>query len=159
MGLFLRGGAIKSALLLSAFSLSLLYAAVYGLTYALTADLVAALVPLEAANFFQKWLPPSLLSIAASLICGIPLFFAGDKRVVLGAFALLALYALLLAGGILLGFSGESRTFLLTPLLFYIGFPALWGNGIIWALYLLFRKKLRHPPAPFQEPPAGPRSP
>jgi hypothetical protein len=44
MGLFLRGD--KSALLLSAFSLSLLYAAaVYGLTYVLTVDQVAAPAP------------------------------------------------------------------------------------------------------------------
>ncbi|MDR1901325.1 MAG: hypothetical protein LBQ88_03445 [Treponema sp.] len=141
MGLFLQGGKIKNPLLLSAFSLSLLYAAVYGLAYVLTADLVAALVPPEG-NFLQKWLPPSIISISASLLCSIPLFFVTDKRIVLGAFALLALYGVLTAGGIILGFQGESRAVLLTLLGLYLGLPAFWGNGVIWTLYTLkYRKK------------------
>jgi hypothetical protein len=141
MGLFMQEGKVKSALLLLAFSLSLLYAGVYGAAYALTADLVSVLVPLETTNFFLKWLPPSLICIAASIPCGVPLFFVQDKRVVLGAFALLACYAVLAAAGIALAFSGEKRTVLLVFTFLYLGFPALWGNGVAWTLYALIRRK------------------
>jgi hypothetical protein len=141
MGLFIQEGRLKSALLLLAFSLSLLYAGVYGAAYALTADLVSVLVPLETANFLQKWLPPSLICIAATVPCGAPLFFVKDKRVVLGAFVLLGCYAVLTAAGITLGFNGEKRTVLLIFTVLYLGFPALWGNGIAWTIYALLRRK------------------
>jgi hypothetical protein len=143
MGLFIQEGRLKSALLLLAFSLSLLYAGVYGAAYALTADLVSIFVPLETANFFLKWLPPSLICMAASILCGVPLFFVKDKRVVLGAFALLGCYAVLTAAGITLGFNGEKRAVLLVFTFLYLGFPALWGNGVAWTIYALIRRK--HP--------------
>jgi hypothetical protein len=141
MGLFIQEGKLKSALLLSAFSLSLLYLGVYGLAYALTADLVSLLVPLEAVNFLQKWLPPALICIAASILCGAPLFFVKDRRVILGAFVLLGFYAVLTATGVILGFDGEKRIVLLVFTFLYLGFPALWGNGIAWTIYALVRRK------------------
>jgi hypothetical protein len=141
MGLFIQEGRLKSALLLSAFSLSLFYVVVYGLAYALTADLVSRLVPLEAANFLQKWLPPSLICIAASILCGIPLFLVNDKRVVLGAFALLGCYAVLTAAGVILGFNGETRTALLVFTFLYLGFPAFWGNSVAWTAYALLSRR------------------
>ncbi|MDR0623297.1 MAG: hypothetical protein LBG10_02600 [Treponema sp.] len=141
MGLFIQEGKLKSALLLLAFSLSLLYIGVYGLAYALTADLVSRLVPLEAANFLQKWLPPSLICIAASILCGAPLLFVKDRRVVLGAFALLGFYAVLTATGVVLAFDGEKRIVLLVFTVLYLGFPALWGNGIAWIINALAGRK------------------
>jgi hypothetical protein len=141
MGLFIQEGKLKSALLLLAFSLSLLYAGVYGLAYVLTADLVSRFVPLEAANFLQKWLPPSLICITASILCGAPLFFVKDRRVILGAFALLGFYAVLTAAGVALGFDGERRTVLLIFTFLYLGFPALWGNGIAWIITALAGRK------------------
>jgi hypothetical protein len=141
MGLFIQEGRLKSALLLSAFSLSLLYVGVYGLAYILTAGLVSALVPLEAVNFLQQWLPPSLICIAASILCGAPLFFVKDKRVVLGAFAFLGVYAVLTAAGVIVGFGGERRTVLLVFTFLYLGFPALWGNAAVWTIYALVSRK------------------
>jgi hypothetical protein len=141
MGLFIQEGRLKSALLLSAFSLSLLYLGVYGAAYALSAELVSRLVPLEAANFLQKWLPPSLICIAASILCGVPLFFVRDKRVVLGAFVLLGFYAALCATGVALAFNGEKRTVLLVFTFLYLGVPAFWGNVLVWFSYALLSRR------------------
>jgi hypothetical protein len=143
MSLFIRDGKIKSTLFLSAFLLSLVFAAVYILAYILSAPLVAKVVPPETGSFGQTWLPPSLISIAASLPCVVPLFFIKDKRIVLAAFLLLVIYTALMGLMFFAKYSGGERNVMLTLLLLYLGLPGFWGSVLAFGIYFLYRWRCR----------------
>jgi hypothetical protein len=138
MSLFIRDGKIKSTLFLSAFLLSLVFAVVYIFAYIFSAPLVAKFVPAETGTFLQTWLPPSLISIAASLLCVVPLFFVKDKRVVLAAFLLLVVYTVLLGLMFSAKYSDGERKTMLTLLLLYLGLPCFWGSVMSFGAYFLF---------------------
>jgi hypothetical protein len=144
MSLFIRNGKIKSTLFLSAFLLSLVFAVVYVFAYILSAPLVAKFVPPETGTFWQTWLPPSLISIAASLPCVVPLFFMKDKRIVLAAFLLLVIYTALLGLMFSAQYSDGERKAMLTLLLLYLGLPGLWGSVLSFGAYFLFYGRDAH---------------
>jgi hypothetical protein len=139
MSLFIKDSTVKSTVFLNAFALSMAYAAVYVFAYILTAGLVAHLVPEASSSWLPKLLPPSLICIAASLVCTVPIFFMENKKTVLIAFGLLGGYAAAIAIGIVLGYSAEQRYIFWQLFLFYIFFPAFWGNLVIWSIvWILF---------------------
>jgi hypothetical protein len=126
-----------------AFSLSVIFAAVYFLCFMLSSDLVSTRFAAETGGFVQKWLPPSLISIAGTLFCIIPLFVFKDKRIAVCAFALILLYAVLIALYIAGIYHGEERAVYLNILALYMGMPAFWGNLISWPLYFFLAKHPR----------------
>ncbi|MDR0389354.1 MAG: hypothetical protein LBH73_04745 [Spirochaetaceae bacterium] len=141
MALFFKDGKVKSTLFITAFSLSLCYAAVYIFCYIISAGLVAALAPFETGSFLQKWLPPSLISIAGTLPCLIPLFILKDKKTALLAFVLLGLYGLCFIVFIMTQFRGRDQAVFLNLALIYLAAPAFWGNALAFACYGLFLRK------------------
>ncbi|AEF86799.1 hypothetical protein TREPR_1973 [Treponema primitia ZAS-2] len=141
MGIFTDRGKIKSTFFLSAFSLSMLYAVIFILSYALSAGPVANLVPWDTGNFLAVWLPPSIICIIASAICVIPLFFIRDKRLVPAAFFLLFIYAALIGVFALLHYSPEQRRAAAGLFIMYLFLPVLWGNLISTLVYVFYGKR------------------
>ncbi|MDR1178680.1 MAG: hypothetical protein LBK64_07615 [Spirochaetaceae bacterium] len=143
MGIFSKDGKTKSTVLLSAFSLSLFAAFAYFAFYMLSAGAVAFFWPGETGGFIAKWLPPSLVSIAASIPWAILLFFMRDKRVIPAAFVFLLGYTALIALFITSNYSGEERSTLLNLVFIYLGLPAFWGGVLLCGVYFLCRLRRR----------------
>ncbi|MDR1211448.1 MAG: hypothetical protein LBK40_04370 [Spirochaetaceae bacterium] len=138
MGIFSKDGKTKSAVLLSAFSVSLIVVFAYFAFYMLSAGAVAFFWPDETGGFIAKWLPPSLVSIVASIPWAILLFVMRDKRVIPAAFVFLLVYTALIALFVTNTYSGEERSALLNLVFIYLGLPAFWGGLISFGLYSAF---------------------
>jgi hypothetical protein len=128
VSLFIKDGKIKNAALLNAFMLSIAYCAVYAAAFAASSGILEKLIPETTANALLVWLPPALISLLASVICALPLFFISGAGSVKGAFMLAALYALFFAAALFLKSEGTARKAIIQPLIFYLGFPAFFGN-------------------------------
>lgn len=121
-----------------AFSLSLLFIVLFALAYILSADIVASASARDTGNFFEVWLPPILVGLAASLVCTGIMFVIKTKRMVPVAFTLLALYYVL--GNVLLRILLHDDTLptLLQVLRLYMLPPVIIGNLLAWIAYRLF---------------------
>ena len=128
MSLFVKDGKIKNAVLLNAFMLSIVYCAVYVAAFTASSGVLEKLIPETTANVLLVWLPPAFISLAASIVCALPLFFVSNAGSIKGAFMFVALYALFFAAVLFFKSAGSARKALVQPLIFYFGFPAFFGN-------------------------------
>ena len=128
MSLFIKDGKIKNAALLNAFMLSIVYCAVYVLAFIASSGVLEKLIPEAAANPLLVWLPPALISLAASIVCALPLLFISNAAPVKGAFLFVAFYALGFAAVLFFKSEGAARQAIVQPIIFYFGFPAFLGN-------------------------------
>jgi hypothetical protein len=136
MSLFFENGKAKSTVFLNAFMLSLGYTGVYVFVFIQSNRLIPFL-PESTENVLLVWLPPAALSLFASFICAAPVFFVSNHKSITISFLLIGLYAVFIA---LLLFSRapeESRRVIIYPLVFYLLFPALFGNLVCHGLIKL----------------------
>lgn len=126
-----------------AFCLSLLFAVIFVLAYMLTADLVAQHVPEETGSFFAVWLPPILISLAASILCSATMFLFKTKLIVPVSFLFLAAYYILFSLILRGYYSGpeDGLAVLMQLVRVYMLPAALMSNLVGWGSYLLYFKK------------------
>lgn len=140
MSAFVEEGGRKSITILMGFCLSFLFVVVFVLAYMFTADFVADHVP-ETGGFWAIWLPPVLISLAASLPCCCLMFLFRKKIVVPVAFAFFAVYYLVFFIALAAGYGGDSRGMLSQIVRLYMLPPVVVGNLLSWGSYLLFFRK------------------
>ncbi|MDR3361511.1 MAG: hypothetical protein LBO64_01490, partial [Desulfovibrio sp.] len=128
MSLFIRDGKIKNTVLLNGFLLSMFFAAVYILAFIASGPILEKTVPQSSSSALLVWMPPAIISLTASLICALPLFFVSRNENFIAAFILIAVYAVFMILFLLLKYDAESRMFILKPLVFYFALPAASGN-------------------------------
>jgi hypothetical protein len=142
MSLFLENGKIKSTRFLNAFMLSLGYIGVYVFVFIQSNRLWILLLPESTENALLVWLPPAALSLFASFICAVPVFFVSDYKTIVISFLLIGGYAVFIALLLFSRVSAESRGAIIHPLVFYLLFPAASGNLVCHGLIKL-RKNIR----------------
>ncbi|GHV94687.1 hypothetical protein AGMMS50293_10070 [Spirochaetia bacterium] len=128
MSLFIKDGKIKSTVLLNGFMFSMAFTAVYILAFIAAAAALEKIIPEATPNLLLVWLPPVLISLIASVICALPLFFISHHENVIAAFIFIAVYAVFIIAALLLKYDSESRLLLIQPLIFYFALPAVFGN-------------------------------
>jgi hypothetical protein len=137
MNLFIKDGKIKSAVLLNGFLLSMVFTVVYILTFIASGAILEKIIPESSSNVLLVWLPPIIISLIASLICALPLFFVSHNEDFIAAFILIAIYAVFMILFLLLKFDAGSRMIILKPLIFYFAFPAALGNMTCYCIIRL----------------------
>jgi hypothetical protein len=142
MGLFLENGKRKSARFLNAFMLSLGYIGVYVFVFIQSNRLWIPFLPESTENALLVWLPPAAVSLFASFICAIPVFFVSDYKTIIISFLLIGMYAVFTALLLFSGVSAEFRRAIIHPLVFYLLFPAASGNLVCHGSIRL-RKNIR----------------
>jgi hypothetical protein len=92
--LFTKNGKLKSTLIVNSFSLSLLFMAIYGLSYLMLIDplenMLAARYGVALASFAESAVP----ALAGTVLCCSLFFVFRDKRLVPGAYVWLLLFSL-----------------------------------------------------------------
>ncbi|MDR0998617.1 MAG: hypothetical protein LBL70_06070 [Treponema sp.] len=151
MGLFLENGKTKSTVFLNAFMLSLGYIGVYVLVF-IQSNRLVPLLPESTENVLLVWLPPAALSLFASFICAVPAFFVSNYKSITISFLLIGVYAALIAVLLFSRASEESRGLIIYPLVFYLVFPALFGNLVCHGVIKLRKKAGRIKGAAEKEP-------
>ena len=142
--LFTKNGKIKSTLLVNSFSLSILFLAVYFLSYYLLIDLidmaVASVFPVWLANICESLLP----GVIAAGLCCLLLFVFKERRLVPLAHLWLLLYALVMLIGVAVGLDAEVRAFFLALYASFVLPGVLIGGALSVLLYLRYQRN--HPP-------------
>ncbi len=144
MGMFTEAnGNRKNVLLIKAFCLSLLFIVLFVLAYLLSADIVAGAVGSETGSFFTVWLPPCLVSLAASLLCCLFMLIFEDKLLVPSAFVFFAAYYLICLAVLFAAVDSSLRAVGIQLVNMYLLLPALFGNLTSWGIYGLIQRKGR----------------
>lgn len=142
--LFTKNGKIKSTLLINSFSLSILFLAVYLLSYYLLIDLidmaVADVFPIWLTNVCESILP----GVIAALLCCALLYVFKERRLVPLAHLWLALYAVVLLIGVAAGLEAEARRLFLALYASFV-LPGI-GIGGSLSVLLYLRYQRMHPP-------------
>lgn len=141
----------KNTIVLKAFSLSFLFVVVYVAAYWIGAAIIQDIGMPDRGGFFAVWGPVSLIAIAGSLVCCLPMLGLQDKILVPVSFIFVLVYYLIIA--LVFLFSGDVAY---RPLIFqlvnlYTLPPALFGNLIGWGIFAIWRnteKKRIHDHAP-----------
>ncbi|HWQ59007.1 MAG TPA: hypothetical protein VN540_08270 [Clostridia bacterium] len=132
-------GKPKSATLLYSFCLSILYLAIYGISYFFLIDVLERLLSAQSVtvrNIFESVVP----GLAGTVVCCSLWFVIRNRRIVPGAYVWLALYAVASLVAMVLMSSGEDfRIFLYFYLMLV---PAGLVSGAAFTL-LMFLKTLR----------------
>jgi hypothetical protein len=140
MGLFVEKGKIKSPVFLNAFMLSLGYIGVYVFVFIQSGRFLTPFLPESTENALLVWLPPAAISLLASFICVIPVFFVSAYRTIIISFLLTGVYAVFIAVLLFSRASAGSRGLIIRPLVFYLLFPAGTGNIVCHGLIKLVKK-------------------
>ena len=134
-------GTRKNVLVIKAFSLSLLFLVLFVLAYLLSADLVADAVGADTGSFFAVWLPPCLISLAASLFCCTFMLLFEDKLLVPAAFVFFAAYYFICMIVLYTAVNGSLRAAGVQLINLYLLLPTLLGNLMSWGIYLFMQIK------------------
>jgi hypothetical protein len=141
MGIFTdANGDRKNVLLIKAFSLSILFIIIFVLAYMLSADTVAQSLGQDTGSPLLVWLPPILISLAASAFCcGLFAVFS-DKLLIPAAFSFFGVYFIICVIA-LYTVADKSLAAVGTQFLcLYLLPPILTGNLMSWGIYWLINK-------------------
>jgi hypothetical protein len=139
MGLFLEKGKMKNPAFLNAFMLSLGYIGVYVFVFVQSNRFLIHFLPESTENALLVWLPPAAISLFASFICAVPVFFVSDYKTIIISFLLIGVYAVFIALLLFSGAPAESRRLIIRPLVFYLFFPAGAGNIVCHGVIKLMK--------------------
>lgn len=147
---FTKNGKPQSSAVVMTFSYSLLFLAVYMISYFLLIDVAHALLgggPAWLANLAESLAP----AIVGAMLCALPMAWVKEKQYVLLGYVWLAGYAvaLLLAMVLALGSEPEARALFLRLYAMTAPPSILLGGGLSSWLYRRYRKN--HPPLEEQE--------
>lgn len=146
MGMFTQvNGNRKNVLIIKAFSLSVLFLVLFFLAYLLSADIVANTVGMDTGSFFAVWLPPCLISLAASLFCCAFMLLFEDKLLVPSAFVFFAVYYLICLMVLYTVVEAPLRPAGTQLISLYLLLPALFGNLTSWGIYYFIQRKEKGP--------------
>ena len=135
MSVFMKDGKIKSNVLLYGFFLSLLYFCIYPLVFLLCTDLLAKMGIPEAGGLFFVLGPGAAISLLVSILLCIPMYIKKESPIIMVAFTLQVLYALILFFMVLIMYKDDERRMLFEVLKFYSVIPAVCGNVVAWGYY------------------------
>ena len=148
--LFTKDGKVKSTLLVNSFSLSVLFLAVYVLSYFFLIDwidkAVASVLPVFLTNVLESVLP----AVAASLLCSLLFFVFREKRLVPLAHLWLLLYALVLLIGVSIGLAADVRALFWRIYAAFV-LPAVFIGGALSVLLYRLDQKRRPAAEPLPE--------
>lgn len=131
----------KNVLVIKAFCLSLLFLVLFVLAYLLSADIVANAVGADTGSFFAVWLPPCLISLAASLFCCAFMLLFEDKLLVPAAFVFFAAYYLICMIVLYTAVNASLKAVGTQLINLYLLLPTLLGNLASWGIYLFIKRK------------------
>jgi hypothetical protein len=142
--LFTKNGKLKSTLIVNSFSLSLLFMAIYGLSYLMLIDplesMLAARYGVALASFAESALP----ALAGSVLCCSLFFVFRDKRLIPGAYVWLLLFSLFVLIYLLITLQSGDRGVFLSLYGMIVPAPLILGGGC--SAYLYIKRKKKEPP-------------
>ncbi len=142
--LFTKNGKLKSTLIVNSFSLSLLFMAIYGLSYLMLIDplenMLAARYGVALASFAESAVP----ALAGTVLCCSLFFVFRDKRLVPGAYVWLLLFSLFVLFYLLVTLQSGDRGVFLSLYGMIVPAPLILGGGC--RAYLYVKRKKEEPP-------------
>jgi hypothetical protein len=136
-----ENGKLKSTVLINSFALSLLYLAVYILSYSLLLGPVDAMIDKQLPVFWINCIESVIPAAAATALCLTFFLFSRDKRVVPAAYVWLLIFSLILLIALFFALGPEDRPDFAQLYAMFVPAPLLIGCGSSAAIYLRYRKQ------------------
>lgn len=137
---FNKDKTLKSPLVLSCFSLGMVYHVIFGILYVLLSEPLYRYVRI-GNDEVSTALHAILIALAGTAVCCI-FFGLRDKRIVPGAFAFLAV-SLISGYLVTLNLPADRRSLMIHLITLYGMGPVVLGNAVSWSLYLRIRRRKR----------------
>ncbi len=139
--LFTENGRVKSTLLIYSFSLSILFVAIYLLSYLMLIDPIDAFFLPRIGTKFTTFLESVLPAIAGTALCCSLHFVVKEKRLVPGAYLFLLFYALVGGIGIAVSLTQNEMPTFLGLFSMVVLPPLVIGGAVSTLLYVKYKKK------------------
>lgn len=142
--LFTKNGKVKSTFIVNSFSLSLLFVAIYALSYLILIDPLESMLAVRYGVALASFAESAVPALVGSALCCSLFFVFRDKRLVPGAYIWLLLFSLFVLIYLLVTLqSGDLGVFLgLYGMI--VPAPILLGGGC--SAYLYIKRKKAEPP-------------
>lgn len=142
--LFTKNGKIKSTLIVNSFSLSILFLAIYALSYLMLIDPLESMLAARFGVAFTSFAESAVPALLGSMLCCSLFFVFKDKRLVPGAYVWLLLFSLFVLVFLLITLQSGDRGVFLSLYGMIVPAPIILGGG--FSAYLYVKRKKEEPP-------------